>query len=166
MSISRQYLNLDELKYPYAILHSVRNLLVPYGLKMFHVVWFFKCFHGNTSNIFNLKRKQTTLKSNTSWKMALSFALNTDVNTANGERERGPSVLRMQKCIYPQRGVEEVQERLVSLRCTGRERFLVFPAFCHHRSLSGALGITYNPHPREPQHFSMICKPNCWRKQG
>lgn len=31
MSISRQYLNLDELNYLYAILHSVRNLLVTYG---------------------------------------------------------------------------------------------------------------------------------------
>lgn len=50
---------------------------------------------------------------------------------------------------------------------TIQERFLVFSAFCHPRWISGAAGaITYNLHPREPQLFSTLCKPNCWRKNG
>lgn len=50
---------------------------------------------------------------------------------------------------------------------TSQERFLVFSAFCHPRSLRGAAGaIIYNPHPREPQHSSRVCKPNCWGLKG
>lgn len=95
--------------------------------------------------------------------MTLRFTLNTDVNMANGER----SISTQDAEVCPQRrGGGAKKAHKPEEYWTSQERFLVFAAFCHHWSLSGALGITYNPHPRESQHFSMICKPNCWKKKA
>lgn len=52
--------------------------------------------------------------------------------------------------------------------CTGQAKSdsSGFTAFCNPRGLSGAAGATTcNLHPREPQHFSVLCKPNCWKKK-